>query len=42
MKNSSEVTRWIVSGPEIAEIIQEFEQYLRFNNGDNAETNHHD
>ena len=38
MENSSELTRRIALGPEIAQIIQEFEQSLRFNNGHNAET----
>ena len=42
LENSSELTRWMVSGPEIARLIQEFETYLPINKGQRAETKHHE
>ena len=41
-ENSAELTRWMVSGPEIARLVQEFQGNMAINNGIRAETKHHE
>ena len=41
-ENSAELTRWMVSGQEIARLVQEFQGNMSINNGIRAETKHHE
>ena len=41
-ENSAELTRWMVSGPEISRVVHEFQANLSTTKGSKADTKHHE